>query len=188
VLGAGCTDPVPPGKFVGDPKLPPEVQMLFTDGVSLTQSPVADGTEIPMENPPQGGFVVYIGAAARNLDIYNILVAGTLRDPASGSELAFDARNSTMVVGSDGWARTAADVSNTANVNTCPDYFDKDRVGGEFILEMRVTDRARRTAMVSHRVKLICDPALNPFFTALCQCVCSANYTFDKCQNVGVDM
>jgi hypothetical protein len=171
--------------FIGDATQMPEVQMLVTDGKSGMLQAVADGDSIPMEPPPQGGFVSYIGAAARNLDGCNVNLAGTLRDPATGDELGFDARDTNLVVGADGWGRNdASDNSNESNVNVCPDYTPVDRVNGTFNLEMKVTDRAGRTASVTHPVKLVCDPSLSPMESALCVCTCSANYVLGRCNHL----
>jgi hypothetical protein len=137
-----------------------------------------------MENPPQGGFVMYIGARAKNVDACGIEVAGTLRDPTTMAQLGFDARNTDMLKTADGWGETdATDNSNESNVNACPDYLSTDRVNGEFLLEMKVTDREKRTATVSHHVKLICDPALDPDQAALCACECKANYKLGQCND-----
>ena len=156
--------------------------MLVTDGRSMMLSPVADGSEIPMENPPQGGFVMYIGARARNVDACGIEVAGTLRDPTTLAQLGFDARDTDMLKTADGWGEVdAKDNSNESNVNACPDYVGGDRVNGDYLLEMKVTDREKRTATVSHHVKLICDPALDPDEAARCACECKANYKLGIC-------
>jgi hypothetical protein len=174
---------------VGDPQLAPQVEMLVTDGKSLQLQPVADGDSIPMEPPPQGGFVMYIGAAVRNMDACNIKLAGTLRDPQGGAQLGFDARNTNLVLGSDGAARSdPRDNSNEANVNACPDYDTKDRSGGQFILEMKVTDREKRTATATHSVKLVCDPSLPLDALSECVCTCSANYSLGKCNGFVADL
>jgi hypothetical protein len=166
----------------------PEVQMLVTDGKSMMLQPVADGDSIPMEPPPQGGYVMYIGAAARNLDSCNVNLAGTLRDPVSGNELGFDARDTNLVVGSDGWGRSdASNNSNESNVNACPDYTTVDHVNATFDLEMKVTDRKGRTASVTHSVKLVCDATLSPSQFANCVCTCSANYTLGRCNGFVLD-
>jgi hypothetical protein len=184
-LLAGCPDPVKPrcpAGFVGDSSKPVEVEMLVTDGTSMMLSPVADGADIPMERPPQGGYVMYIGARAKNVDACGIEVAGRLIDPDTNMQLGFDARNTDMVKTADGWATVdPKDNSNESNVNACPDYFPKDRVNTEYILEMKVTDREKRTATVSHRVRLVCDPLLDPILAATCQCECSANYMLGQC-------
>jgi len=178
-----------PAGFVGDPKLAPEVQMLVTNGKSMMLASVNDGDSIPLEPPPQGGFVMYIGAAVRNVDACNIELAGTLRDPDTGAQLGYDARNTNLVKGSDGWARSdPTNNANEANVNGCPDYTSKDRVNQEFVMEMKATDRGKRSASVSHRVKLICDPTLSLADYNECYCACSADYRLGKCSGFALDL
>jgi hypothetical protein len=189
---AGCTDPPAPrcqNGFIGDAKLAPEVQMLVTDGKSKLLAPVADGDTLPMEPPPQGGFILYIGAAARNLDGCGVQLAGSLRDPDTGAQVGFDGRNTDLVKGDDGWSRSdPGDNSNTANVNSCPDYTSKDRHNGEYDLVLKVTDRQKRTASVTHRVKLACDPSLVEPGYSECVCTCSADYFLGKCNGFSVDL
>jgi hypothetical protein len=177
-----------PAGFIGDQSLPPEVQMLATDGKSMMLSPVNDGDSLLMEPPPQGGFVLYIGAAVRNVDGCNLELAGRLRDPNDNTQLGFDARDTDLVVGADGWGRSdPSDNSNEANVNACPDITAADRVNGSFVMELKATDRGGRTATVSHPVKLICDPSLPNAGYAECVCTCSANYFLGKCAGFTID-
>ena len=174
--------------FVGSRSAAPQVKMMVTDGRSMTLREVADGDEIPMEPPPQGGFVIYIGAEANNVDACEIQVAATLRDPTSGNQESFESRTINMIVGDDGWARSdPSNDANEANVAVCPDFSMKDRVNGQFTLELKVTDHEKRTASVTHPVKLVCDPALAPADEAECMCACSANYMLGKCGGVGLD-
>jgi hypothetical protein len=166
--------------------------MLVTDGKSMMLAPVHDGDTIPMEPPPQGGFVMYIGAAVRNMDACGIELAGSLRDPDTNAQLGFDARNTDLIRTDQfgvGWAHSdPKDNSNEANVNSCPDYSDKDRHGGEFVLEMKATDRQKRTVTVSRRVKLVCDPTLDAVAYSECVCTCSANYFLGKCNGFVLDL
>ncbi len=174
--------------FIGDSSQAVEVQMLFTDGKSMVLMPVADGDELPMEPPPQGGEVLYVGAAANNVDGCNIELRGRLLDPVTHDQLGLDARDTNLILRSDGWGESdASDDSNEANVNACPDYSSSDRVDGTFILEMTVTDRGGRTATVSHSVKLICDPTLDSAAYANCVCTCSANYKLGICNGFTLD-
>src|SRR5437868_15357474 len=106
LLCAGC--PSPPrcaAGFIGDPKLPPELQMLITDGASQMFSLVMMGQPANVQPPPQGGYVLYVGAQARNLDACGVSVQGQLRDPATNDQLGFDARTANLILGADGWGR-----------------------------------------------------------------------------------
>jgi hypothetical protein len=183
VILGGCPEPPPTCKvgFIGDRSKPPEVQILITDGASQVLSPIAPGDTLPLEPPPQGGYVLYVGAAARNVDACNIKLAGTLRDPATGDQLGYDGRTTTLVLGADGWGRSdPRSNSNVANVNACPDYSPNDRHGGSFNLEMKITDRSGRTATVTVPVLLQCMQS-SPAVQTDCICTCSANYFLGKC-------
>jgi hypothetical protein len=183
VAAAACDDPKPrcPAGFIGDPSKPTEATMLISDGTSGTENPIAPHDPLPLEPPPQGGYVSYVGTAARNLDGCGVELRGTLRDPDTGAQLGFDARTTDLVRGADGWGRSnAANNANLSNVNICPDYSSKDRQGQEFILELQVVDRGHRTATVSMPVVPTCN-LTNPLVQADCLCTCSANYFLGKC-------
>ena len=167
--------------FVGDRTLPPEARLLMTDGVSREQWEVAPNDPIPLEPPPQGGYVAYVGAAARNLDACGVDLRGTLRDPESGVQLGFDARTSNLIPDGRGWAVSdPSDNSNLSNVNVCPDYAARDQQGRPLILEMEVVDRSHRSARVSVPVVPTCGFD-NPLLQRDCLCACSADYFLGKC-------
>jgi hypothetical protein len=167
--------------FIGDPSQPPEIQMLITDGASQTFAMVMSGQAAPVEPPPQGGYVMYVGAAARNLDACGVELRGELRDPATNDQIAFDARTTNLILGTDGWGRPdPSNNSNVSNVNACPDYTPKDVQGKTYLLGMTVVDRENRKASLSIPVVPTCMLA-NPAVQADCVCTCSANYFLGKC-------
>src|SRR5262245_50382520 len=97
VLGVvACSDSKDPPKpitcaagFVGDPAQPPQIAMVYTDGISQQLSDVAAGERIPLEPPPQGGYVMYLGARVLNLDAC-VELSGKLKDPDTGNQAGFD--------------------------------------------------------------------------------------------------
>src|SRR5581483_892116 len=104
LLLAGCpSGPRCSAGFIGDPKLPVEIEMLITDGASQMFSLVMMGEQAPVEPPPQGGYVMYVGAQARNLDACGVQIGGELRDPDTNDQVGFDARTTNLILGSDGW-------------------------------------------------------------------------------------
>jgi hypothetical protein len=181
VANAGCpSTPRCPAGFIGEAGAAPEAQMVFTDGISPTLRPATDGTVIPLELPPQGGYVMYVGARVRNLDAC-VEIAGSLRDPVSGNEVGFDARSTTLARAADGWAEPdGRNLANLSNVNGCPAYGPRDVHATPYDLVVRVTDSSGRVATVTHRVTPTCmqpDAAQR----AECVCTCSANYTLGRC-------
>ena len=181
VLGAGCsTPPTCPAGFIGDSTQAPEAVLLITDGVSHVLKEVHQGDAIPLEPPPQGGYVFYVGAKVRNVDACGIQLAGTLRDPDSGDRIGYDARTTDLLLTADGWGQPdPGNNANVANVNGCPDYGAKDVQGKPYQLEMYATDRSGRTAKVTASVVPTCMQS-NPLVQQDCLCNCSANYMLGK--------
>jgi hypothetical protein len=190
-IAGGCPGPARgpcTNQFVGDPSLPVEAKLLVTDGISQVQREVQPGDPVPLEPPPQGGYVLYVGVAARNLNTCSVTLAGTLRDPDTNAQLGRDGRNPDLLVGADGWARTdPSDNSHVTNVNACPDYGATDRQGQRLILRLDLTDRAGRHGSASAPVVPTCaQPNAKSQFD--CICTCSANYFPGKCDPNAVDL
>ena len=177
LLAAGCSGG--PSTFLGDPAQPPLVEALFSDGISAGYRPLSDGP-LPLEPPIQGGYVMYVGARVKNMDTHLIDFSGRLLDPQTGNEVGHDERNTTLLVGTDGYAHPAADLSNVSNVNGCPQVSTKDVQGQPYILELTVTDRDGRTATLRNNVVPTCMQA-DPKLQQHCLCTCSANYFPGKC-------
>ena len=182
LLLAGCpSGPRCSAGFIGDPKLPVEIEMLITDGASQMFSLVMMGEQAPVEPPPQGGYVMYVGAQARNLDACGVQIGGELRDPDTNDQVGFDARTTNLILGSDGWGRPdPSNNSNVANVSACPDFTPKDVQGKTYLLGVTVVDRENRKATVSIPIVPTCALA-DPAVQRDCLCTCSANYFLGKC-------
>jgi hypothetical protein len=154
--------------------------MVYTDGTLQVLSEVQAGQAIPLEPPPQGGYVMYLAARILNLDAC-VEFRASLKDPATGDRIGFDPRSSTVWLRDDGWGWPDPTAnSNLSNVNGCPDYFSNHVQGRTFTLEMTVIDESGSTAKVSQPIIPTCmlsDPAAQ----ADCICTCSANYVLGKC-------
>jgi hypothetical protein len=169
--------------FIGDPNQPPQVTMIYTDGISQELSDVTPNQAIPLEPPPQGGYVMYLAARIRNMDAC-VEFRGSLNDPDNGNQVGFDARGSTVVQRGDGWGwPDPTSNSNLSNVNGCPDYSPKDVQGQRYTLQMTVTDREGRTAQVEQPIMPACTLA-DSTTQADCICICSANYVLGKCASL----
>jgi hypothetical protein len=174
-LLAGCgTD------FIGDPSLPPEAQALLGDGESPMLDQASAGAIALLEPPPQGGYVIYVGARARNLGASGVRIAGELHDAVSGELIGVDARQTDLVADPDGWASTRADPTQLANISPCPDYTNQDVHDQSYNLVLTITDREQRTASTTVRVVPRCQLA-DPALQRDCLCSCSAGYTLGKC-------
>ncbi len=179
---ADCTAvPACPAGFLGDPASPPEAVLLITDGISHAFKEVHAGDTIPLEPPPQGGYVFYVGARVRNLDACGVELRGTLRDPDNGNQVGYDARTTNLLATGNGWGQPdPGDNANVANVNGCPDYGPKDVQGQPYQLEMEVVDRNQRSAKVTVTTVPSCQFQNNLVQTD-CLCTCSAHYCLGKC-------
>lgn len=155
--------------------------LLATDGTSGVLAPVAPGGQVLIKPPPQGGYVLYVGAQVRNVDACNIELRGRMSDPKTGEQIGFDARTTDLIPSGDGWGRPdPSNNANVANVNACPHYKDLDLHGHPYTLEMTATDAGGRRATVSQTVTPTCQ------FTDAreqrdCECTCGANYMLGKC-------
>ncbi len=180
LIAPGCKASDPQcGPFIGDPSRPAEARL-----VALSQGQVVDvtdGSALSLEYPPQGGYVVYVGARVRNVSSCNADFQGQLLEPLNGNVLGFDRRQANLVLGADGWGRAPApETSNFPNVNLCPDNSPNDVQARTLTLEMKITDRDGRTVTVSAPVVPRCQFA-DPGMQFNCVCTCSASYFPGKC-------
>jgi hypothetical protein len=210
---AACTDgPTPPGVgprdagtdvpavcpagFLGDPELPPEIELraLRADGSDV---PLADGDELAVLFPPQGGRVAFVGVRARNVDGCAIQVLGALRDPST-KQLRLDGRTVNLQREPDGWGTTgrgttaniedATEIGDYSNIPLCPNQWaDRDVFDQEFELEVVVTDRRKKTAMKKiHVIPRCAEPGEKE---SSCRCLCRKGYVLgETCgEDAGVD-
>ncbi len=180
VLGCGPARHVCPTGFVGDPKLAAEAVVIWTDGINDTFADLTDGQALPLEPPPQGGYVIYVAARVRNMDGCALQFRGRLRDADTHDEVGYDARSSNLVVRADGYGYPEANNSDVSNVNGCPQVSPKDVQGKTYDLEMTVVDQDGRTVVVVKPVVPTCSLA-DPIIQNHCVCTCSANYFPGKC-------
>jgi hypothetical protein len=158
----------------GDATQPIEMVPLASDGVSQMVD-VSDGDALPLVAPPQGGFIVYAAARARNLNACEWTVEGRLVDPASGDEIGFERRTLVKVaVGSDGWARPELPLASAfANIPACPDYAMTDLQGQPVTLQVTITDDKGVSATAMRTVVPTCTQS-DPGARQACVCECSA--------------
>jgi hypothetical protein len=185
LAAAGC--PQKPVKcqepFAGDPSQPLEAEAVLDVNGQLVD--VAAGQVVDVEPPPQGGYVVYAGVRARNLDPCGVYQRAQFRDAATLAAVPdLDGRNSDLHATGDGWwaPGSLSDFSSLPNVPVCPDHTGGTPLGRRLVLEVTVTDRGGRSARVtSPAVTLRCPPG--PCF-ADCTCTCAAGYVEGACSNV----
>ena len=168
-LGPTCDD-----TFIGDPSLPVEAVLVYTDGVSGMLADVTAGDEVPLARPPQGGQVSYVGARVRNINRCSVQFRARYRDPGTKVELGFDGRNADLVVDADGWGRPdVTQLSDLANVPLCPDNDPvRDNQGSRRCSKSWSSDQHGHSATVSAMVVPTCT-ASDATMQALCDCECN---------------
>ncbi|MGZ6142393.1 MAG: hypothetical protein ACXWLM_03590 [Myxococcales bacterium] len=166
---AGCPGPQrPPSCTVqGDAAQPVELLPIAADGSGNLHA-LHDGDTVLLQKPSQGGFVVYAGAAARNLDPCLVQLTAELIDPSTGNPLTgLDQRQADLVSQSGGYWWPASELGDLANIPSCPDALHVGVVGRPAILRVDVLDATGRGARVETRVTPVC-----PAGDATCACVC----------------
>jgi hypothetical protein len=183
LLCAGCPEDVPLcSGFVGDRTLPVEVELVTRDeGIPRL---IAEGDEVPLIQPPQGGKVVFASVRARNLDTCALRVNASLRDTCTNRILALEGRPINLRRADDGWAYPAdpTDLNNYANVAACPSEAARRDIEGEpYRLRISVLDSGGRTAEAMRMVVPVC--GAEPELAQTCTCECGAGYeTGEVCQ------
>ena len=184
---AGCTTP-----FQGDPSQPIQLEIIYVDQSANTVA-LSECSDVEIVKPPQGGRVVFAGVRATNIDPCYAKLIGVLRAPdGSISGSGPDNRTVTLVpiAGRPGWVQSdpSGDLQNAgyagfANLPLCPNYDPNDVQDRIARIEMTIKDRGDRTAVKSVTVVPRCR-ATDPTDEAQCYCLCSGNYTSDRCTDL----
>jgi hypothetical protein len=168
--GPSCTLP-----FAGDPAKPLQVELIALQA-DLTSAPLVDGGTIALLPPPQGGFVVFVGVRATNIDPCAVQLEGAVRDPNPALKQApttIDYRTVNLDPTGDGWAESPDDnISKFANIPVCPNQWASANIyGNPYEVIMTVVDRDKvRTATVTTTVVPSC---ANPEAGIVSDCLCN---------------
>ncbi len=181
-LSAAChKDQEPIHCFVGDRSLPVEIEPVFRD-VAGDLQPMAEGAQVPLILPPQGGKVLFIGVRAKNLDGCPVQLSTSLRDPCTGAVLVVERRPITLEPSPDGWLqpphRDEVDPltgePGYSNLPACPlANIDRDIQGNPYDVTIRVEDPDGRQAEKVVRIVPFC---AQPSVIDQCLCECRADY------------
>ena len=184
VLLLGCPGPGPckaPVAVWGDAQKAPTLAILTRSLDGTYSELTADATPIDLTFPIQGGHVLFVGARIQNLGACGDTLTANLRNPTSGEILAVESRSVDFTVAADGGGTAdLSDTSNVANVPACPDASARDVLDTDWVLEVTVVDKQKRTATATRPVRPACRQS-DPFARELCACECRADYFFGKC-------
>ena len=173
--------------FLGDPGQPPiiELRALKPDG---TDVPLADGDDLAVIFPPQGGRVAFVGIRAINLDACGVQITGALRDTTT-MQLRADGRTLNLDREPDGWGTSghgttakieeSALIGNYSNIPLCPNQWASTNVyDTTFELEVLVQDRGKR--QVSKTIKVTPRCAEPGDKEVSCRCLCKKDYVLGE--------
>jgi len=167
-----CSSPAPKVcAYAGDPTLPIAAQIVGYDP-TLSYEAIPDGGQLELTPPPQGGYVLYVGAYATNLSACDVTVSAELVDPGTGSALTdLSARESDFSVKVDGyWSPTALDFnSDFPNIPACPGALGRGIVGVPAQVRVTITDGLGKTGTFTEAVTAVCSPG-----DGSCPCACGA--------------
>jgi hypothetical protein len=185
-----------PAGYLGDPNLPIEMELraLRADGKDV---PIAEGDDLAVLFPPQGGRVAFVGVHARNLNGCAVQLIGALRDPLS-KRVRLDGRTVNLRKEPDGWGTTGrgaeTDIGSSdaigdySNMPLCPNQWaDQDVFDVPFELEVVITDKDKKTATKKIMVTPRCaEPGEKE---TACRCLCRNGYILgETCgEDAGVD-
>lgn len=178
--------------FDGPPELVPA---RLDDGGNLVA--IADGDEIDLVRPIQGGHVLFVGALVRNVSSRGSVLGELRRSEAQGTPLTApgpilvsDERSAAAEPLPDGtpapsaapgWKRLEPDPTNLANVPACPNFLDVDAVDNQLFLRVVYRSGGREVA-AARKVWLRCAQR-DAASQRECRCECLARYTIERCLN-----
>ena len=159
----------------------PQLEMLYRtrDGMSAS---CAAGTAVPLTFPPQGGFVLLVGARVKHFDLSSVTVTASIRDSIDDHVVSLVQQPVMLVPDTDGWAvpDQPMNLFNWANLPACPaematqDIFDRP-----YVLRIAGADGAGATAEQKVSIVPSCEAgsAGDP-----CRCQCKLGYKLgDPC-------
>lgn len=186
---AGCSDDVAPVIDapatcpIGDRSQPIALDAMHTVGGAVTR--LADGGEVELSRPIQGGKVIYVGVTALNVDGCNLQLNAALRDVGSNQVIALEQRPVRLVAGPDGWGVPVSPFDDLANVPACPNAaatVDIDQASWQ--LELRLEESGGRSAT---KILTVAPRCASSDERAECECECDSDYELSGCPVDPVD-
>lgn len=184
---AGCPDDEPPPpttttttdtatctlSYLGNPDADPQLEIIALDPEYVSH-PVADGADVSILFPPQGGRVIFAGVRATNIDPCGVILTGGIRDTTS-MQVRFDIRTVNLPPQPDGWgASLDSEIATFANIPVCPNQWaSQDVFDNDYELTVRVEDARGKTAEKVVTVRPVCNET---GFEDECLCICKHNY------------
>jgi hypothetical protein len=155
---------------------------LYYGGGGVPFVPVAEGAVLNVRLPPQGGFVLWIGAEVRPVTAAHLDIRGRLRSKATGAIVAEESRTIAVVPVAPGEDRVhpfPVSIRNATNLPVCPNYGEEELLGVPLELEVRIEDPSTSPpglGIARLGVTLGCIEG-----SYGCVCECSLGYILGQC-------
>ncbi|MEZ4222189.1 MAG: hypothetical protein R3B13_14735 [Polyangiaceae bacterium] len=142
-----------------------------------------DDGPIDLYLPPQGGFVVLVGAQIDGTDSDVVDLEASLTDPDSGDVVVESSRSVKLQKLPGHETKYITDrrsISQVVHLTLCPSELSGGVAGHGLDLHLRATELYSdfTTGEVSMRLTPICS---DPAQSALCECMCGPNYAPGAC-------
>jgi hypothetical protein len=176
IAHAGCSSPVEAIDAaahcpVGDPSAPAQLEIVNLD-VNLDIVNTTPNAPVPLFPPPQGGWIVFLGARATNLDGCRVDLTTSFRDVPGGSIIQVDRRPTQLDDTGDGWAVTRTSMA--ANLPICPQLTATRNLHDEpYEITVTLEDAYGQRASQSMVIVPVCP---DPDPTGRCLCECDQHY------------
>ncbi len=163
---------------LGDPTQDIQLDLVELDANQSIVT-LAEGADVDLVTPPQGGRVVFVGVHATNLSPCGVTLAGSLKDTASG-KLMLDSRTVNLKVGTDGYGSSVdSNISTFANIPVCPNQWSSvNAFDVPYELTVKLTDAGGRSASKTLHVTPRC--AETGMLKTECTCICKAGYVLGQ--------
>lgn len=174
--GSGSPDAPPAACTIGDPNGAPMLEITHLDA-AFTMSPTPEGSTIPLVFPPQGGWILLLGARATNIDGCHLNITTSIKDAGGTAVLSLDRRPTHLDDQGDGWGLTA--LTTYGNLAVCPQAAPTRNLHDqpyEVTVELEADDGKHAAKTVT--VTPVCP---DPDPTGLCLCQCDKDYVLGMC-------
>ncbi|HEX4420137.1 MAG TPA: hypothetical protein VH165_19615 [Kofleriaceae bacterium] len=167
---------------IGDPTAPAELQIVNLEADQATVNLTQASDLVPLVPPPQGGWIVLLGARARNLDGCQLTLTTALVDACTGQILQVDVRPTQLELGDDGWG--VSSLTTFGNLPVCPQLTaTRDLHDVPYIVKVVVEDTHGQKA--SAQLSIIPTCGTEP---SRCTCECARDYVMGQsCDQPPID-
>jgi len=154
---------------IGDMAAPAELEIVHLDARNAVINTQPMQT-VPLLAPPQGGWIVLLGARARNIDGCRIKLTTALIDACNNDIIQVDQRPTLLERTPDGWGISSA--TTFGNLPVCPQLTaTRDLHDVPYVMQVTVEDDDGKKATAKITVVPVC-----PENTPLCTCQCGRDY------------